>query len=97
VGGFNGRFVRISCRESNKSHILRSSSLCNFLQCYFVSHVFSQTTLNSHIKIKTGIVCWCSFMRAYPKVSGLDAWSDNCKWYSSLPLSVVVSLFCESV
>jgi hypothetical protein len=33
----------------------------------------------------------------YPKVSGLAAWSDNCKWYSSLLLDVVVSLFCESV
>jgi hypothetical protein len=38
--------------------------------------------------------------RAYegdPKVSGLVAWSENCKWYSSLPLGAVVSLFCESV
>jgi hypothetical protein len=22
----------------------------------------------------------------YPKVSGLVTWSENCKWYSSLPL-----------
>jgi hypothetical protein len=35
--------------------------------------------------------------RMYPKVFGLDAWSENCKWYSSLPLSAVVSLFYESV
>jgi hypothetical protein len=36
----------------------------------------------------------------YPKVSGLAAlaaWSENCKWHSSLPLGAVVSLFCESV
>jgi hypothetical protein len=33
----------------------------------------------------------------YPKVSGLAAWSDNCKWYCSLPLGTVVSLFFESV
>jgi hypothetical protein len=33
----------------------------------------------------------------YPKVSGLAAWSQNCKWYSSLPLGAVVSLFYESV
>jgi hypothetical protein len=33
----------------------------------------------------------------YPKVSGLAAWSENCKWYSFLPLGAVVSLFCESV
>jgi hypothetical protein len=38
-----------------------------------------------------------SDMRAYPKVSGLAAWSEDCKWYSSLPLDAVVSLFCESV
>jgi hypothetical protein len=35
--------------------------------------------------------------RVYPKVSGLAAWSENCKWYSSLPLDAVVTLFCESV
>jgi hypothetical protein len=37
------------------------------------------------------------YTRVYPKVSGLAAWSENCKWYSSLPLDAVVSLFCESV
>jgi hypothetical protein len=36
-------------------------------------------------------------MRVYPKVSGLAAWSENCKWYSLLPLGAVVLLFCESV
>jgi hypothetical protein len=35
--------------------------------------------------------------RAYPKVSVLAAWSENCKWNSSLPLDAVVSVFCESV
>jgi hypothetical protein len=35
--------------------------------------------------------------RLYPKVSGLAAWSESCKWHSFLPLSAVVSLFCESV
>jgi hypothetical protein len=35
--------------------------------------------------------------RVYPKVPGLAAWSENCKWYSSLPLGAVVSLFCESI
>jgi hypothetical protein len=33
----------------------------------------------------------------YPKVSGLAAWSENCKWYSSLPLGAVLSLHYESV
>jgi hypothetical protein len=35
--------------------------------------------------------------KVYPKVSGLATWSVNCKWYSSLPLGAIVSLFCESV
>jgi hypothetical protein len=38
-----------------------------------------------------------SRMRVYPKVSGLAAWRENCKWLSSLPLGAVVSLFYESV
>jgi hypothetical protein len=29
--------------------------------------------------------------KVYPKVSGLAAWSENCKWCSSLPLGEVVS------
>jgi len=28
--------------------------------------------------------------RLYPKVFGLAVWSENCKWYSSLPLGAVV-------
>jgi hypothetical protein len=36
-------------------------------------------------------------IRVYPKVSGLAAWSENYKWYSSLPLGEIVLLFCESV
>jgi len=35
--------------------------------------------------------------RMYPNVSGLAACSENCKWYSSLPLGATVSLFSESV
>jgi hypothetical protein len=37
------------------------------------------------------------YTRVYPKVSGLAAWSENYKWYSSLPLGALVSIFCESV
>jgi hypothetical protein len=43
----------------------------------------------------SGIILKCT--RVYPKVSGFAAWSENCKWYRSMPLGVVVSLFCESV
>jgi hypothetical protein len=42
-------------------------------------------------------LCRITSTRVYPKVSGLAAWSENCKWYSSLPLGAVVSLFSESV
>jgi hypothetical protein len=35
--------------------------------------------------------------RVCPKVPGLAAWSENRKWYSSLPLRAVTSLFCDSV
>jgi hypothetical protein len=37
------------------------------------------------------------YTKVYPKVSGLVAWSENCKWYSSLPIGVVIALLCESV
>jgi len=36
------------------------------------------------------------YTRMYPKVSGLAAWNENCKWYSFLLLCAVVSPFCES-
>jgi hypothetical protein len=36
-------------------------------------------------------------MRLYLKVCGLPAWSENCKWYSYLPLGAAVSLFCVSL
>jgi len=35
--------------------------------------------------------------RVYPKVTGLTALSENCKWYNSLPLDTDISPFCESV
>jgi hypothetical protein len=36
------------------------------------------------------------YMRVNPKVPGMATWSENCKWYSSLSLRAVVSLFCKS-
>jgi len=45
----------------------------------------------SHAPIRLG------YTRVYPEVSRLAAWSESCKWYSSLPLGAVVSLFCEPV
>jgi hypothetical protein len=48
-------------------------------------------------KFKFGAHLLNQYTRVYPKVSKLAAWSENCKWYSSLPLGAVVFLFCESV
>jgi len=45
--------------------------------------------------IKTILNYECT--RVHPKVYGLAAWDENCKWYSSLPLGAVVSLFCDRV
>jgi hypothetical protein len=42
-------------------------------------------------------LCSDSSTWVYPKVTGLAAWSENCKLYSSLSLGAVVSLFCQSV
>jgi hypothetical protein len=44
-----------------------------------------------------GIPGFYPYKRICPKVSGLVAWSENCKWYNSPPLDSVVSLFRESV
>jgi hypothetical protein len=44
-------------------------------------YVFMEWCLIKH-SIRRGVV----FTRLYPKVSGQATWSENCKWYSSLPL-----------
>jgi len=45
--------------------------------------------------IRTSIACDGRYTRVYPEVSGLATWSENCKWYSSVSLGAVVSLFYE--
>jgi hypothetical protein len=35
------------------------------------------------------------YTKVYPKVSGLAAWSENCKWYSSLPLVQLYRYFAS--
>jgi len=47
----------------------------------------------AHVNGNKQYKCSC----VYSKVSGLAAWRENCKWYNSVPLDAVVSLFCESV
>jgi flagellar basal body-associated protein FliL len=49
------------------------------------------------IIIISSVAAAAASTRVYPEVSGLAASSENGKWYSALPLGVVVSLFCESV
>jgi hypothetical protein len=50
----------------------------------------------SVFRVKCLVLGKRAYTRVYPKVSGLAVWSENCKWYSSLPLGAVVLLFCES-
>jgi hypothetical protein len=48
-------------------------------------------SIGNRMRTTAGNIYQCT--KVYPKVSGLAAWSENCKWYSSLPLGVAVSLF----
>jgi hypothetical protein len=64
------------------------SLLSNGYRCFSPSEVKLQGREAQHSLPST---------RVYPQVSGLAAWSENCKWYSSLSLCAVVSLLCESI
>jgi hypothetical protein len=80
-------------------YLEESIRLCNALHIIKL-YAFPQSTINLLLKMFTmwtSIYSILSCMRVYPKVSGLAAWSENCKWYSSLPLDAAVLLFCESV
>jgi hypothetical protein len=59
-----------------------------------VNVLTAKMTQSTSNKVRFDCMC-LSCTRVYPKVSGLDAWSENCKWYSSLPLGALMSLFCE--
>jgi hypothetical protein len=50
----------------------------------------------SSVLLPSGFPTEFLYTRVYPKVSGLAAWGENCRWYSFLPLCAVVPLFCES-
>jgi hypothetical protein len=58
---------------------------------YLVSYTYIYTYIHTYTHTHTH-----THGRVYPKDSGLASWSENCKWYTSLPLVAVVSLFCES-
>jgi hypothetical protein len=59
--------------------------------------------IDAVVSLLPSCVCVCGggwlggCTRVYPEVSVLASWRENCKWYSSLPLGAVISLFCESV
>jgi len=40
----------------------------------------------SYLKYPTSVTISERHTRVYPKVSGLVAWSENCRWYSFLSL-----------
>jgi hypothetical protein len=68
----------------------------NWLVIYSVSQSVGQDVFEQNYHM--GFIDYPdTYTRVYPKVSGLAAWSENCNWYSSLPLGAIVSLFCESV
>jgi len=56
----------------------------------------SQSHLNAASDQIVSCQLWKCYMRLYPKVSGLAAWSENCKCYRSLPQGAVMSQFYES-
>jgi hypothetical protein len=61
------------------------------LPSLYLKHTHVHTCARAHTHT------YAHYTRVYKKVSGLAAWRENCKWYSSLPLGAVVSLFYESV
>jgi hypothetical protein len=71
------------------AHVIKNLLASKFRYGIDKSHMNPLYTL---LRSTTGV----SLNRVYPKVSGLAAWSENCKCYSSPPLGAVVSLFCES-
>jgi hypothetical protein len=60
---------------------------------YGVTHIYYIHRLsphNNHFAKKSKKEKSVDLTRVCPKVSGLAAWSENCKWYRSLPLGAVV-------
>jgi hypothetical protein len=66
-------------------------------RCYITNGIENIQKSNRHKVYSVGrfLILMCT--KVYTKVSGLAAWSEDCKWYSSLPIGAVVSLFCDSV
>jgi len=88
LGPFQLSSILLSTPSTPSSlHVFRLKFCIHFMLSIWATHV-AKLILLDLIYRNT---------RVYPKVSGLAAWSENCKWYSSLPLCAVISLFCEPV
>jgi hypothetical protein len=70
---------------------------CNKQSVIYFITITSIKTHHAMLKDNCTTISWWANTRMHAKVSGLAAWSENCNWYSSLPLDAVVSLFCESL
>jgi hypothetical protein len=59
-------------------------TLCSviFFPCKSVDHF---PNVNC-VRLLISFIMFQCYTSVYPKVSGLAAWSENCKWYSCLPL-----------
>jgi len=79
-------------KMSQERHVARTYEMRNAHIFFFLGKPGGKRPLG-----RTRHACEDSVTRVCPKVSGLAAWNENCKWYSSLALAVIVSLFCESV
>jgi hypothetical protein len=81
------KIANVSANSSNENY--KTSMIDSFFITYTnTKQCPGKITFSNEMRMHT----WM-----YPKVSELASWSEHCKWYSSLPLSAVVSLFCESV
>jgi len=66
-------------------------------QIFIRRAIFQKKNDNSRFLLGVEYELYLNDTRVYSKVSGLAALKENCKWYSSLPLGVVVSPLCESL
>jgi hypothetical protein len=77
---------------SQPSEFCRHNPLCCFSTSVYCCCLFRYRLSPETFGCTSVLV---EISRANSKIFGLAVWSENCKWYSSLPLGAVVSLFCE--
>jgi hypothetical protein len=87
-------FQSFSKRFLHKNSV--NISFAPILITYSADHSFSDFTVPM-VRVDLYKPQSSSMYEGVPRSSGLATWSKNCKWYTSMPLATVVSLFCESV